>query len=143
MSKIIQITNYSWKYINTKTPAIEEINLSVEEGAFIGIIGPNGSGKTTLAFSMDGLIPGQYNGIKNGTVEIYGKEVEEYGRGELQRLVGVVFSDPEAQFTAMTVEDELVFGMENIGLSIPENSRKIGMGDFPNRPQTLARKATL
>ena len=68
MSEIIKITNYSWKYINTKTPAIEDINLSVEEGAFIGIIGPNGSGKTTLAFSMDGLIPGQYNGIKKGTV---------------------------------------------------------------------------
>jgi energy-coupling factor transporter ATP-binding protein EcfA2 len=120
MSKIIQVTNYSWKYINTKNPAIEDINITIEEGDFIGIIGPNGSGKTTLAFSMDGLIPGQYNGIKKGTVEIFGKEVEDYGRGELQRLVGVVFSDPEAQFTAMTVEDELVFGMENIGLTVPE-----------------------
>ncbi|OQY34462.1 MAG: hypothetical protein B6I38_02390 [Anaerolineaceae bacterium 4572_5.1] len=120
MPEIIKITNYSWKYINTKNPAIENINLSVEEGAFIGIIGPNGSGKTTLAYSMDGLIPGQYNGIKKGTVSIFGKEVEEYGKGELQRLVGVVFSDPEAQFTAMTVEDELVFGMENIGLTVPE-----------------------
>jgi len=118
--KIIEITNYSWKYINTRKPAIENINFSVEEGAFIGIIGPNGSGKTTLAYSMDGLIPGQYNGIKKGTVKIFGKEVEDYGQGELQRLVGVVFSDPESQFTAMTVEDELVFGMENIGLTIPE-----------------------
>lgn len=120
MSKIIEIADYSWKYINTRKNAIENINFSVEEGEFIGIIGSNGSGKTTLAYSMDGLIPGQYNGIKNGTVKIYGKEVEEYNTGELQRMVGVVFSDPEAQFTAMTVEDELVFGMENIGLSIPE-----------------------
>ena len=120
MSKIIEIHNYSWKYLNTKKPAIENINFSVEEGAFIGVIGPNGSGKTTLAYSMDGLIPGQYNGIKKGTVKIFGKEVEEYSQGELQRLVGVVFSDPESQFTAMTVEDELVFGMENIGLTISE-----------------------
>lgn len=120
MSKIIEIADYSWKYINTRKNAIENINFSVAEGEFIGIIGPNGSGKTTLAYSMDGLIPGQYNGIKNGTVKIYDKEVEDYGTGELQRMVGVVFSDPEAQFTAMTVEDELVFGMENIGLSIPE-----------------------
>jgi energy-coupling factor transporter ATP-binding protein EcfA2 len=120
VSKIIEITDYSWKYINTKKPAIENINLSVEEGAFVGIIGPNGSGKTTLAYSMDGLIPGQYNGIKQGTVKVFGKEVEEYDTGELQRMVGVVFSDPEAQFTAMTVEDELVFGMENIGLTISE-----------------------
>lgn len=120
MSKIIEIKDYSWKYLNTKENAIEKINLSVDEGDFIGVIGPNGSGKTTLAYSIDGLIPGQYNGIKKGTVEVFGKEVEEYSQGELQRLVGVVFSDPEAQFTAMTVEDELVFGMENIGLSVSE-----------------------
>jgi energy-coupling factor transporter ATP-binding protein EcfA2 len=69
---------------------------------------------------MNGLVPGQYNGIKHGEVLVYGKEVEEYGRGELQRFTGMVFSDPEAQFTAMTVEDELVFGLENLGMSIPE-----------------------
>ena len=120
MSKIIKIKDYSWKYLNAKENAIENINILVEEGDFIGVIGPNGSGKTTLAYSIDGLIPGQYNGIKKGTVEVFGKEVEEYNQGELQRLVGVVFSDPEAQFTAMTVEDELVFGMENIGLSVSE-----------------------
>jgi len=125
MSNVIEIKDYSWKYINTKIPAIENINLSIEEGSFVGIIGPNGAGKTTLAYSMDGLIPGQYNGIKKGTVEVFGTEVENFAKGELQQLVGVVFSDPEAQFTAMTVEDELVFGMENIGLSIPEIKERL------------------
>jgi energy-coupling factor transporter ATP-binding protein EcfA2 len=91
----------------------------------VGIIGPNGAGKTTLAYSMDGLIPGQYNGVKKGTVEVFGTEVENFAKGELQQLVGVVFSDPEAQFTAMTVEDELVFGMENIGLSVPEIKERL------------------
>ena len=125
MLNVIEIKDYSWKYINTKIPAIEGINLTIDEGSFVGIIGPNGAGKTTLAYSIDGLIPGQYNGIKKGTVNVFGKEVEEYGRGELQQLVGVVFSDPEAQFTAMTVEDELVFGMENIGLSVPEIQERL------------------
>jgi energy-coupling factor transporter ATP-binding protein EcfA2 len=69
---------------------------------------------------MNGLIPGQYNGIKNGEVVVYGREVEQYEHGELQKIAGMVFSDPEAQFTAMTVEDELVFGLENLGMSIPE-----------------------
>ena len=120
MAPIIEIQDYSWQYLNTDKPALKSINLTIEEGSFVGIIGPNGSGKTTLAYSMDGLIPGQYNGIKKGVVNVFGKEVEDYAAGELQRLVGVVFSDPEAQFTSMTVEDELVFGMENIGLTIPE-----------------------
>jgi energy-coupling factor transport system ATP-binding protein len=120
MSVIIEIKNYSWQYLNTQQPALKDINLQIEEGLFVGIIGANGSGKTTLAYSMNGLIPGQYNGIKHGEVLVYGKEVEEYGRGELQKFTGMVFSDPEAQFTAMTVEDELVFGLENLGMSIPE-----------------------
>jgi energy-coupling factor transport system ATP-binding protein len=120
MSVIIEFKDYSWKYLNTQGPALDQINLRIEEGMFIGIIGPNGSGKTTLAYSMNGLIPGQYNGIKNGEVIVYGKEVEQYEHGELQKIAGMVFSDPEAQFTAMTVEDELVFGLENLGMGIPE-----------------------
>ena len=120
MTLAIEINNYSWQYLNTQEPALKHINLQIEEGVFLGIIGPNGSGKTTLAYSIDGLVPGQYNGIKQGEVKVFGKEVEDYARGQLQRIVGVVFSDPEAQFTAMTVEDELVFGMENLGMTIPE-----------------------
>jgi len=120
VTSVIEIKDYTWRYLHTESPALNSINLTIEEGSFVGIIGPNGAGKTTLAYSVDGLIPGQYNGIKKGTVKIFGKEVESYKKGELQQVVGVVFSDPEAQFTAMTVEDELVFGMENIGLTIPE-----------------------
>jgi energy-coupling factor transporter ATP-binding protein EcfA2 len=120
LSSVIEITDYSWQYLNTPDPALKNISLQVEEGTFVGIIGPNGSGKTTLAYSIDGLVPGQYNGIKHGQVQVFGKEVEEYPRGALQHLVGMVFSDPEAQFTAMTVEDELVFGMENLGMGLAE-----------------------
>lgn len=120
MPAIVEVQNYSWEYLNTDQPALNNITMTIDEGTFVGVIGPNGSGKTTLAYSLDGLIPGQYHGIKQGSVKILGREVEEYPRGELQRQVGVVFSDPESQFTAMTVEDELVFGMENLGMSIPE-----------------------
>ena len=118
--EIIQLKDYSWTYLNAPKPALQNITLTINQGEFVGIIGPNGSGKTTLAYSMNGLIPGQYHGIKDGEVVVFGQEVEEHQRGALQRKVGMVFSDPEAQFTAMTVEDELVFGMENIGMTIPE-----------------------
>lgn len=125
MEHIINITDYTWKYINSREPALKGVNLQIDEGQFIGVIGANGAGKTTLAYSIDALVPGQYNGIKHGSVEVFGKEVEDYEKGELQKLVGVVFSDPEAQFTAMTVEDELVFGMENLGMTIPEIKERL------------------
>ena len=115
MAPIIEIKNLTWRYLHTKQPALNDINLSIDEGSIVGIIGLNGAGKTSLAYTMNELIPSQYQGIKKGTVTVLGKEVEEYEGGALQKLVGMVFSDPEAQFTSMTVEDELVFGMENLG----------------------------
>lgn len=120
MVALIEIENYTWQYLNAPEASLKGINLSIQKGSFVGVIGPNGAGKTTLAYSINGLIPGQYHGIKHGTVKIDGKEVEEYPRGQLQQKVGLVFSDPEAQFTAMTVEDELVFGLENLGMTIAE-----------------------
>lgn len=120
MSTVIEIKDYTWKYLNAEHPALDAINLQIEEGMVVGIIGPNGSGKTTLAYSIAGLIPGHYNGIKTGEVLVHGQEVEQYKHGQLQKTVGMVFSDPESQFTAMTVEDELVFGLENLGMGIAE-----------------------
>lgn len=125
MSSIIEIKDFSWRYISADEPAVRHINLTIEEGKFVGVIGQNGAGKTSLAYAIDGLIPGQYHGIKEGFVNVLGTEVEHFEKGMLQQLVGMVFADPEAQFTAMTVEDELVFGMENLGMSIPEIKERL------------------
>jgi energy-coupling factor transporter ATP-binding protein EcfA2 len=125
MNSIIEIKDFSWRYISSDVNALQNINLTIEEGKFIGIIGQNGAGKTSLAYAIDGLIPGQYHGIKEGTVKVKNIEVEDYPKGVLQKEVGMVFSDPEAQFTAMTVEDELVFGMENLGMSNAEIKERL------------------
>ncbi len=141
MSAVIRFEDYSWRYSNTKQPALDTINLEIEEGAIVGIIGPNGSGKTTLAYSMNGLIPSQEMGVRKGKVYVMGREVMEYTPAELCQRVGLVFSDPEAQFTAMTVEDEVLFGMENLGLSIEEIERRLAwvvplteIGPLMNKP---------
>ncbi len=117
---IVRFESYVWKYSQTKTPALRGIDLEIEKGSFVGIIGPNGAGKTTLAYSINGLIPHQYYGVRQGKVYVMDQEVTAYRPADLTKRVGVVFSDPEAQFTAMTVEDEVVFGMENIGLTVEE-----------------------
>ncbi len=141
MKVAIRFEDYTWRYSRAKEPALRNVNLEIEEGSLVGIIGPNNSGKTTLAYSMNGLIPNQYYGVRSGHVYIMGKEVKEYNQVELCQKVGLVFSDPEAQFTAMTVEDEVVFGMENLGLSIEEIERRLAwvvpltdIGDLMDKP---------
>ena len=67
-------------------PALQNINLTIEDGSFVGVIGQNGSGKTTLAYSLNGLVLGQYQGIKEGMVKIGSTEVEGYRPGELPQI---------------------------------------------------------
>ncbi len=120
MSIAIRIKDLEWKYENTTEFALRGVNLEIEEGSFLGIVGANEHGKTSLVMAINGLIPQSYNGIYRGDVQVFGKSVRETDAVELASQVGLVFADPEAQFTAMTVEEELVFGLENLGLGLAE-----------------------
>jgi len=116
----VSVQDLSWKYAGRNNFAIEHVSLDIEENAFVGIVGPNESGKTTLVSCIKGLIPASFHGVWRGKVKVLGEDVRTKSAGELAKEIGFVFSDPEAQFTAMTVVEELVFGMENIGLSLEE-----------------------
>lgn len=111
----VVIENLEWKYEHTTEFALRGVNLEIPENSFIGIVGSNEQGKTTLVSAINGLIPHSFNGIYRGAVKIFDEEVKISDAVRLASQVGLVFSDPEAQFTAMTVEEELVFGMENLG----------------------------
>lgn len=120
MTDIIEFKNLEWKYENTKEFALKGVNLSIKEHSFVGIVGANEQGKTTLVSAICGLVPHSFNGVYRGEVFLFGKPVRNMDSLELATKVGLVFSDPEAQFTAMTVEEELAFGLENIGYSLQE-----------------------
>lgn len=125
MSTAIHFADFTWRYSGAKEPALRNVNLEIPEGVVVGVIGPNGSGKTTMAYATNGLIPHQYNGVRKGHVRVLGEDVTEVSQAKLCQRVGLVFSDPEAQFTAMTVEDEVVFGMENMGLGLEEVQKRL------------------
>jgi energy-coupling factor transport system ATP-binding protein len=116
----VSIQDLGWKYSGRKHFAIEHVNLEIPENSFVSVVGPNEHGKTTLVSCIKGLIPNSFHGVWRGKVEIFGKDVRQMSAQRLASEIGFVFADPEAQFTSMTVEEELVFGLENIGLPLNE-----------------------
>jgi energy-coupling factor transporter ATP-binding protein EcfA2 len=120
MSAVITFQELEWKYENTTEFALRGVDLEIEGNSFIGIVGANEQGKTSLISAINGLIPHSNNGVYRGDVQVFGKSVSEMDALDLASKVGLVFADPESQFTAMTVEEELVFGLENMGLGISE-----------------------
>ena len=112
----LAVEGLNWTYERSESPTLKDVSLTIEDGEFLGIVGPNESGKTTLLYCLQGLIPHNFNGSWKGSVKVFGRETSEMSSLERAAEVGLVFADPEAQFTAMTVEEELVFGLENLGL---------------------------
>ena len=121
----IEIKNLSWRYERAENYALDDLNLIIEENKFIGIVGPNEAGKTTLVSAIKGIIPSEFNGIYKGTVELFGKKVIDCSSRELAKTVGMVFADPDSQFTSMSVEEEISFGLENIGCTVEEIAERI------------------
>jgi energy-coupling factor transport system ATP-binding protein len=121
----VTIRGLGWKYAGRKTFAVEGVDLDIPANAFVSVVGPNEHGKTTLVSCIKGIIPHSFHGVWRGTVEIFGQDVRKLSGQRLAELAGFVFADPEAQFTSMTVEEELAFGLENIGLPLDEIERRL------------------
>ncbi len=118
MHMLIELKNVS--YIYEQEPpvtALEKINLNIEPGAFIGLIGHTGSGKTTLVQLLNGLIK-----PTSGQVIVDGKDIGENKKGlkDIRRRIGLVFQYPEHQLFEETVYRELAFGPKNLGLDKDE-----------------------
>lgn len=116
----IRIADFSWKYQDAREFALRGVDLTVREGEFVGIVGPNEAGKTTLVQAIKGIVPSCHNGVLRGSVEVFGREAKDMSAAEAAATVGMVFADPDAQFTSMSVEEEITFGLENLGLPIEE-----------------------
>lgn len=119
---MISVKNLGFVYQNSKTPALDDINVEIEDGDFVGITGTSGAGKTTFTFALNGIIPQKINGDFYGAVIVDGKDTAEHPAEEFARKVGEVFQDIDSQMVASVVEDEILFGLENFG--VPHNEIK-------------------
>lgn len=112
----IQIKNLTYSYPDQEQPALKEVSLDIRPGEFVLLIGGSGSGKSTLMRTVAGLAPFFYGGEIRGLVGINGTELNVMDRQLLVQRVGMVFQDPESQLVMTTPENEVAFGLENIGM---------------------------
>jgi energy-coupling factor transporter ATP-binding protein EcfA2 len=118
--EIIVADSLGFQYVGAKKAAILGIDLSIKENEFILLTGPSGCGKTSLCRCLNGLIPNFYQGEWTGELHVDGLSVTTQLTSELSRKVGYVFQNPENQLFALTVEKDIAFGPENLGLTREE-----------------------
>ena len=112
----ISFKDRTYNYLNCTEPALRNINLTISPGEIVLIAGPSGCGKSTLLRSINGLIPHMYPGTTSGKVSIDGYNVDETSITEIAKKVGFVFQNPENQIFMFSVERDVAFGLENLGL---------------------------
>ncbi len=122
---MITFENVTYAYPQQNEPVLCDLSLDIDEGEFVLVVGPSGAGKSTFLRCLNGLVPHFYGGRFSGRVRVAGRDpVAAEPRG-MADLVGFVFQDPEAQFVVDTVEDELVFAMENFAFAQPVMRKRV------------------
>lgn len=113
---MIDVEGLWYTYPNVPEPALKDINLQINSGEFILLTGPSGCGKTTFCRCLNGLIPHFYNGEIKGDITVDGLHTRDHPTYELAKHVGLIFQNPDNQIFSLTVEKDIAFGLENLGL---------------------------
>ncbi|MDN5856963.1 MAG: energy-coupling factor ABC transporter ATP-binding protein, partial [Actinomycetia bacterium] len=122
---MIQLDNVTFTYDGTQEPALRDVTLDVDEGEMLLVVGRTGAGKSTLLGALNGLVPHFTGGHLAGTVSIDGRTTQTHRPRELADLIGVVGQDPLAGFVTDTVEEELAYGMEQLGVGPQVMRRRV------------------
>lgn len=138
---MIHFENVSVTYDGAPRPTLSGIELTVAEGELVLLVGPSGVGKSTLLGAVSGLVPHFTGGTLRGRVTVAGRDTRTHKPRELADVVGTVGQDPLAHFVTDTVEDELAYGMESLGLPanvmrrrVEETLDLLGLHELRERP---------
>jgi energy-coupling factor transporter ATP-binding protein EcfA2 len=124
---LVLLEDVTYTYPLEKEPALKGIDLAVDEGEFVGIVGANGAGKSTLCHVIAGFVPHFFKGDLQGRVQVAGRDVPASTLGQIVKDVGLVFQNPFTQISGarFTVYEELAFGLENLGFSHREMQQRL------------------
>ncbi|GAA2236050.1 ABC transporter ATP-binding protein [Streptomyces nogalater] len=138
---MIRFEDVSVTYEGAAGPTVAGVDFEVPEGELVLLAGPSGVGKSTVLGAVSGLVPHFTGGTLRGRVTVAGRDTRTHQPRELADVVGTVGQDPLAHFVTDTVEDELAYGMESLGLA-PEVMRRrveetldlLGLAGLRHRP---------
>ncbi|MGW7523936.1 ABC transporter ATP-binding protein [Streptomyces sp. NPDC054783] len=138
---MIRFEDVSVMYDGAAEPAVQGVDFEVPEGELVLLVGPSGVGKSTVLGAVSGLVPHFTGGTLRGRVTVAGRDTRTHRPRELADVVGTVGQDPVAHFVTDTVEEELAYGMESLGLA-PEVMRRrveetldlLGLAGLRDRP---------
>ena len=116
VKELIRFNNFSFRYNSRDDKILEDINLSIKSNEITVLAGPTGCGKSTLLRAIVGLIPNMYEGEYTGDVIVDGIKIRDAEIKEIAKRVGFVFQNPENQIFMFSVERDIAFGLENLGL---------------------------
>jgi energy-coupling factor transporter ATP-binding protein EcfA2 len=142
----IRLAHLSFRYADQTGFALRDVSLSLRRGEMVVIMGATGAGKTTLAKCLNRTVPSFHSGTLSGDIAIFGRLLRHEGVADLAGTVGLVSQDFEAQLFATNVVQEVVFGMEQLGVPLDEMQRRVprvlqavGLQGFEHRdPATLS-----
>ncbi|MCL4355813.1 MAG: energy-coupling factor ABC transporter ATP-binding protein [Thaumarchaeota archaeon] len=140
MGDILGIERLNFRYPESPKNAVSDFELSIPEGEIAVLAGPSGCGKSTLLRTVNGLIPHMYGGEYSGDVIVAGSSVKGSSMRDLAQTVGFLFQNPENQIFMFTVERDIAFGLENLGVPreemrarVDEALRLLRIGDLAQR----------
>jgi energy-coupling factor transporter ATP-binding protein EcfA2 len=125
LSNILEIKGLNFRYPDSSRKAVADFNLAVPEGEIVVLAGPSGCGKSTLLRAVNGLIPHMYSGDYSGEVRVGESVVKDSNMRDLAQMVGFLFQNPENQIFMFTVERDVAFGLENLGVPRPEMRARV------------------
>lgn len=143
---MIEFRDFTFQYDSQAEPTLKAINLTINSGEKILIMGPSGSGKSTLGKCLNGIIPQNEKGTYTGSLTINGKAFSESSIYDLSLDVGTVLQDTDSQFVGLTVAEDIAFSLENEMIEQPEMRKAVNywaektnlLAQLEKRPQDLS-----
>jgi len=123
--ELIQASNFTYYYPENNKPSLDRVNLTLSEGEFIFLTGPSGGGKSSFLRAMAGLLIDYCGGSFGGEIRYRGLSLQKWNKRQLAREIGFIFQNPEQQLLMTMVEQEVAFGLENLGVPPAEMRRRV------------------